>query len=599
MTHQKLCYKNSNFGKFTRLREKLQKRYFQPKFVEQVRAKNDIGQVVSSYIQTTKRGNATWALCPFHHEKTPSFAVNEEEQFFHCFGCGEGGDVIKFVQLIESISYPEAIEKLAERAGLEIPKDENSDEIIYEKKEKDEVLRALKLAMEIYHKNLYLPVAKKAQDYVKARNFKKSDLERFHMGYSDGSNIISNLFKFGVSSKTLVKAGIAGKQGERLYDKLSGRLIFPVLNSFGECVGFSGRILTADANRAKYKNTEQTIVFDKSSCVYAIDLLKEEKRSGNLKRIILVEGQIDVIKMHSFSFRSAVASMGTALTQRHATILKRFCDDITICYDGDTAGEKATARAIDILEAEGFNIKVARLPKGMDPDEFLKTNGREAMEKLLGGALSPVEYKLQLLEEKFDLSKPEGKANYLKGAFAVVSKVETMSEKDVYLKIISRVTDVPIDIVRRDCQNASTNEKEPAEKNVLITNEEGIKKALKFVLKSILNGETFSKLDFDLKDYLSNPLYISILKKFEAHGENFKEFLEEEEKEFVDNLSDFNPPGGKESFNECVWKIVENNLKTRQQLLNEKFKAASSSQERAEILSEINKIIKQLNERKI
>ena len=187
----------------------MQKRYFQPKFVEQVRAKNDIGQVVSSYIQTTKRGNATWALCPFHHEKTPSFAVNEEEQFFHCFGCGEGGDVIKFVQLIESISYPEAIEKLAERAGLEIPKDENSDEIIYEKKEKDEVLRALKLAMEIYHKNLYLPVAKKAQDYVKARNFKKSDLERFHMGYSDGSNIISNLFKFGVSSKTLVKAGIA------------------------------------------------------------------------------------------------------------------------------------------------------------------------------------------------------------------------------------------------------------------------------------------------------------------------------------------------------------------------------------------------------
>ena len=577
----------------------LRKTYYSSKFVEQVKAKNDIVQIVSSYIPTIKKGNVHWALCPFHHEKTPSFAINEEDQYFHCFGCGEGGDVIKFVQMMESSSYPEAIEKLAAKANLEIPKEENSGAIINEKKEKDEVLKALNFAMEIYEKNLYLPLAKKAQDYVKLRNFKKSDLENFHIGFSDGNNLINALVDRGIKKQTLIKAGIAGQNDSRTYDKLSGRLIFPVINSYGECVGFSGRLLEKDPTRAKYKNTEQTIVFDKSSCVYAINLLKEQKRAGNLKQIILVEGQIDVIKMHSNGFKTTVASMGTALTEKHATILKRFCDDVIICYDGDFAGQKATARAIKILQDLRFNIKVARLPKGMDPDEFLKINGKEEMEKLLNSALSPVEYNLNLLAEKLDLTTPQGKAQYLKGAFETISNIQTMSEKDVYLKLISKATDVPIDIVRRDCQNAINISAQPDLKNVLSQNEKAMKKAIKFVLKSILKGETFSRLDFDLKYYLTNPLHISILEKFKNYGQNFESYLDEEEKAFLSELLEFDSPGGKETFNQCVWKIVEENLKLKQQLLNEKFKSATSNSERAEILGEINKIIKQLNERKI
>ena len=481
----------------------MQKRYYPPKFVEEVKSKNDILQIISSYITTTKRGNAYWALCPFHHEKTPSFAINEEEQYFHCFGCGEGGDVIKFVQMIESVSYADAIEKLANRAGLDLPNNENHDDIIMEKKEKDSILKALNLAMKIYEKNLYLPKAKLAQEYVKLRNFKKSDLERFHIGYSFNNEIIKNLLDNGIDKNIILKAGIGGEQNGKLYDKISGRLVFPVLNSFGECVGFSGRILINDKTKAKYKNTEQTIVFDKSSCVYAINLLKDEKRTGSLDYIILVEGQIDVIKMHSYGFKSAVASMGTSFTEKHAAVLKRFCNDIIICYDGDNAGQKATSRAIKILESFEFNVKVARLPKEMDPDEYLKIKGVEGMQILLSNAQTPIEYNLKLLSEKYDLNKPEGKSGYLKGAFDIISKVGTMSEKDVYIKLISEATGVPIDIVRRDFQPGIVSKKLNIIENVS-TSENVLKKAIKFVLKSIIKGETFSKLDFDLKTYLIN-----------------------------------------------------------------------------------------------
>lgn len=577
----------------------MQKKFYSSQWVDQVKEKNDIVQVISSYINVSKRGGVYWALCPFHHEKTPSFAINEDEQYYHCFGCGEGGNVIKFVQQIESISFPEAVEKLAERAGIEIPQFENGEQIIKDKKTKENVLNALNVAMEIYQNNLYLPVAKQAQEYVKMRNFKKSDLDRFHIGYSNGNTLINELLKKGYSIETLEKAGILGGENNKYYDKLSGRLIFPVLNSYGECVGYSGRILEKSDYKAKYKNTEQTIVFDKSSLVYGLNLLKDKKRNEPLNEIILVEGQIDVIKMHSYGFTSTVASLGTALTEKHANILKRVCDNIIICYDGDLAGQKASLRAIPILEKEGFNIKVARLPNGKDPDEFLRENGAKGMENLLNKAISPIEYKLQLLLEKNDISKPEGKATYLKNAIEIVQQVKTHSERDVYLKIISNESGVPIDILRRDCDNHNFKQNENEEKKVLNSVENGNKKAIKFVLKSVLKGENFAKVDFDLKKYLSNPLYISILNKFEEFKENYTSQLSEEEKNFVLDIFQEKTPGGKEYFDQCIWKIVEDNLKTKQLILNEKFKIAETKEERTEILNELKTIINQLNERKI
>ena len=254
------------------------------------------------------------------------------------------------------------------------------------------------------------------------------------------------------------------------------------------------------------------------------------------------------------------------------------------------------------LEKEGFTVKVARLPKGKDPDEFLKEFGKDAMQKLLDNAKTPIEYRLDLLKEKFDVSKPEGKASYLKEAFEILQAVETLSEKDVYLKIISQVSNVPIDILRRDAQSGKKMVETSEEKNVLRTIEDGNIKAVKFALKAIINRETYSKLDFDLEKYLINPIYISILKKVKETNskEEFFEKLDENEKDIVEKILELQSFGeGKEYFNQCVWKIVENNLKTKQQMLNEQYKAATSYDERKEIAEKLNEIIKKLSERKL
>lgn len=577
----------------------MQKKFYSPEFIDEVIKRNDIIEIVSSYIQVVQKGGGYWALCPFHHEKTPSFSINRDEQYYHCFGCGEGGNVIKFVQQIESISFIEAVEKLASKAGLETPDLYDFNKIAAEKKIKAEILSALNSAMQIYKQNLYLPVAKKAQEYVKSRNFKKSDLEKFNIGYSNGNTLIKELLGRNFSEEILEKAGLIGRDGNKLYDKLGNRLIFPILNSYAECVGFSGRILIKDSNKAKYKNTEQTLVFDKSTLIYGLNLIKDKKRNENINEIILVEGQIDVIKMHSYGFTSTVASMGTALTEKHAEILKRLCENVIIVYDGDFAGEKATLRAIDILNKFAFNIKIARLPQGKDPDEFLKENGESGMKKLLNDAVTPVEYKLKLLVEKNDLTKPEGKSIYLQKAIDLVKKIKTHSEREIYLKIISKDCGIPIDILRRDCDHSPLEGKKDEGDKVLNLFENGNKKAIKFVLKSILNGETFSRLDIDLKKYLTNPIYISLLNKFEKYKNNYINELNKEEKDIVLEILQENNPGGKEYFDQCVWRIVENDLKIKQTILNEQFKVCKSSQERAEILNKLKVIIKKLNERRI
>lgn len=582
----------------------MQKKYFPPEWVSELKSKLNIVQVISSYIPVNRKGNLYWASCPFHHEKTPSFAINEDDQFYHCFGCGEGGDVVKFVREIESISYSEALEKLAKTAGMQLPEFEDGEKIAKAVKEKEEILKALNFAMEKYKENLYQPFAKPAQEYVKQRNFKKSDLEKFGIGYANYSSIIDDAKVKGISPEILVKAGIAGKDSEsgKYYDKLSKRLIFPVLNTYGECVGFSGRILEKDPTKAKYKNTEQTPVFDKSSLVYGINLLKNMKRSGELKYIILVEGQIDVISMHSNGFGSAVASLGTAFTEKHSAQLKRICDDIVLLFDGDSAGEKATLRTIGILEKDEFNIKVARLPKGSDPDEFLKEKGKEALQKLLENAKNPIEFNLELFAEKNDVSTHEGKAKFLKQSFELLSKVERMSEKDVYLKLISKMTSVPIDILRRDAQNVNVQAIDINEKSVLISKEDVNTKSVKFVLKSIFNCETFANLDFDIKEYLLNPVHVELLSKFQK-SKNKEEFLSElynEQKKVAFEILNSEGQGeGKEHFHHCLWKIVETTLKVKQQMLMEQYKVVQSYEERKEIAEKLNKIIKQLSERKI
>lgn len=581
----------------------MQSKKLSSEWLNELKAKNDIVTTISSYIPVVKKGRSYWARCPFHHEKTPSFAINNEEQYYHCFGCGEGGDVITFIEKIESISTGEAMRKLAEKTGLEMPIFEGGEAIAKKKKQKDEVLKALNLAKDFYVQNLYKPYAKIAQDYVKSRGFKKSDLDKFEIGYSNSNTVIKYLEENGVSQDTMLLAGIITKtSGGRAYDHLYNRLVFPIFNTFGECVGFSGRLLEKSSERAKYKNTAQTPVFDKGSLIYGIHLLKQAKRKGDLDAIILVEGQIDVIMMHSFGFNSAVASLGTAFTEKHAEQLKKIDENIILLFDSDSAGQKATLRTIDVLKPFGFNIKVARLPIDSDPDEYLKQNGAEGMKKLIAKAKVPVEYQLDLLRESSDISKPNEKARYVRQALDLVVKLETMSERDVYLKIIRDVSGIPIDILRRDANFKKSSQTQKKDANVLINRENGNIKAINYVMQSILRDESFSKLDFDIKNYIFNPVLKSILIKHESNDKkdaNILDVLDENEKKLVNELFNSEYLPDKRYFDESVWKIIEEALLIQQEILNEKYKNSEDREERSAIAEKLRDIINQLKEKKI
>ncbi len=594
----------------------MQNKRYPSEWLGELKTKNDIVATISSYIPLVKRGSQYWARCPFHHEKTPSFAINENDQYYHCFGCGESGDVIKFVEKMESITPGEAIIKLAEKAGLELPALEDREKVAYKKKERDEMIKALNLAKEQYVKLLYEPSAKLAQEYVRKRGFKRSDLERFQIGYAHDNRIIEKLTEKDISREIMLKAGIIGEIDGKIYDHISDRLVFPILNSYGDCIGFSGRTLVKSDYKAKYKNTSQTLVYDKSSSIYGIHLLKEAKKSGLLNEIVLVEGQIDVIMMHSYGFVTTVASLGTSFTEKHAKELKRFSDNLTILFDGDSAGEKATLRVIEILKPFEFNLRIARLPSGMDPDDYLKENGAEKMKEVLKSAKIPIEYKLDLLKEKCDFTKNEDKANYVKKALELISTLETMSEKDIFLKIISENSGVPLDILKRDYKYVGEVRGASEEKKVLRSAEDGNIKAIKYVLLSILKEEVFAKLDFDIKRYLSNPIFINVLTTFEGLRalnrektnkvllEDLIEELDTEEKQFVLDILETNDTervgeSGKKYFDHCVWKIIESDLKMRQLILNEKYKESESREERAQISGQISEIASQLKRKSL
>ena len=303
-----------------------------------------------------------WACCPFHHEKTPSFDVNEENQFYHCFGCHEHGDVIKFVQKMENLPFYDAVKMLAQSVGMQMPETDgaNKDSIEQERKKKARLLGLLKEVAIYYNNNLKNSNAKLALDYMKNRGISTNIATRFGLGCSLGfQDVIDFLKKKGYTEEEMFEAGVvkmrdAGSkyfsENTKYYDAVGGRLVFPIINVYGEVVAFCGRVLEKDAKFAKYINTAETKIFSKGKNLYGINLLKRKNTNFELKNIIVVEGQMDVVSLHSAGFVQAVASMGTALTQDQAKLLKRFVDTVYICYDGDSAGKKATLRGLDILK---------------------------------------------------------------------------------------------------------------------------------------------------------------------------------------------------------------------------------------------------------
>ncbi|MBR6521135.1 MAG: DNA primase [Oscillospiraceae bacterium] len=406
---------------------------FPDSFIEELLARNDISDVVSSYVQLSRKGGNLFGLCPFHNEKTPSFSVSPDKQIYHCFGCGKGGGVINFIMEIENLGYPDAIRFLANRVGMAVPEDDRGESGQLRRR----IVNLNKEAARFYNSLLKEDSGKTARAYLEKRRITPQTATRFGLGAapSQWDALIKAMKRRGYDEYELVQAGLAVKNAKgSVYDKFRDRLIFPVISVSGEVLGFGGRTLSD--SEPKYLNSPETIAFSKRRTLYGINLAKNTKR-GNF---ILCEGNIDVVTLHQAGFDNAVASMGTSLTTDQTRLISRYAKEIIICYDNDPAGIKATDRALEILKNSEFSVKVLKLPdrmvdgekKKIDADDFIKLYGPAAFERLINGSENHIEYKLMNLQSKYDLSSPEEKVEFLKAAGQMIARLSSPVEREVY-----------------------------------------------------------------------------------------------------------------------------------------------------------------------
>ena len=545
-----------------------------PAFLQQLKNKNDLVEVIGGYVHLEKKGGNYWACCPFHHEKTPSFSINAAEQFYHCFGCGVSGDVITFIREIESVDFIDAVRILAERAKLPMPEmNFDTEKTMEEKRRRDAVLRILRETAHFYLDNLNSGHADAHVQYILDRRLSSSVVRKFGLGASlDFKSLPQYLLDKGHSREDILESGAVAlsEKGGRLIDALGGRLIFPVINALGDVVAFGGRVL-GKTDFAKYKNTRETVVFNKSKNLYNINQIKKLKKASGLKDLIMVEGYMDAISLFQAGFCNVVASMGTSLTKDQARLAKRYADDVFISYDGDFAGQKGAIRGLEILRDEQVNVRVVPLPEGLDPDDVIKRQGPEGYRACLDAAMPLVDFKLDVLSRRYDLSRTEEKRAYIAEALKVIGQERSASVREDLLKTLRDKTGTTYESLKRDLEN-EPEAPQPAAEPAAAPREDNadrLVKACRFILASMLFGAKYAK-DFDLSRVrFADPVHTIIadyIQERQKAGERVRasalfELFDENTPELPEILDlslgeRLDGPGAEKYFGDCV-RILE------------------------------------------
>ena len=428
---------------------------FPQSFLDELIARSDIADVVSSYVTLTRKGANLFGLCPFHNEKTGSFSVSPDKQIYHCFGCKKGGGVINFIMEIENLSYPDAVRFLAQRAGMTVPEDDRDGSEQLRRR----LLALNKDAARYYYQVLQSPEGKAVQDYLDRRRISKKVAVNFGMGASPDSwdSLLRAMTQKGYTKTELINAGLVVKnKNGGLYDKFRNRLMLPVIDVRGDVVGFGSRVI--DKSEPKYMNTTETPVYSKRRVLYGLNLAKKTKRPN----IILCEGNLDVVTLHQAGFDNAVASMGTALTVEQTRLLSRYTKELVLCYDNDNAGQLATQRALEMLKNSEFSVKVLRLPRRMvdgeavkqDADDFIKFQGPDAFEHLLSGSENGIEFRMAQVAGKYDLADDQARIAYAAEISEVLSGLENAVEREVYTVRAAEAARLTPEAMRLEVQRA-------------------------------------------------------------------------------------------------------------------------------------------------
>ena len=581
-----------------------------PDFLEELRSKCDIIDVASKYITLNRRGANFWACCPFHNEKTPSLSIKQDGQFFKCFGCGESGNVITLVMKLENVDFLTAVEMLCKQCGMELPTNADTEELHKKKRERDRIFSILKATTEFYHNNLLNSPNSAQAKYLKKRGISDEMIKKFQIGASlDYISLPQHLNKLGYSYSDCVLAGVLGKDEKgNYYDFYGSRLVFPIANGFGDVVAYSGRLVEDNPQKAKYKNTPQTSVFNKSEILFAYNYVRDLKKEHLLDTIILVEGHIDVIACHQAGITNTIGCMGTALTSLHAKKIKQLVENVILCLDGDSAGTAATYKAIDTLKEVGLNVKVVRLNNAKDPDEFIKKFGKDSfLEEIMDG-LDCVDFILKDSAKKYNLTSNLDKNKYINEALNYISKFSTAAEQEIYLSEVQKLVKVPIDALRKSLNKDETKVQEISTQQEIPQNvkENYITESKLMLLASILHKKTNNLQNiaglFTSNDELSE-LYKFLVDKIQNNKDYTVSTLfdnfEIKNNSLIDKVINYVFPS-----NEVYEKYLADTIKRvkvyelEKTLLQTKQKMLSSAtiEEQLVYLKEMQSIEKQINE---
>ena len=579
-------------------------------FLTTLKEKLNIVEVAGNYISLERKGGSWWACCPFHHEKTPSFAINEVDQYYHCFGCGESGDIFKFVQNMENIEFMDAVKLLAERANIEVPQTGfDSRQTVELKRKKDAILKILNDCAHFYLNNLNSGKADEHVAYILKREIPSPIVRRFGLGASlNFYDLPKFLLAKGYDRHDMIDSGAINEVDGKLLDAQGGRLIYPIINAMDEVVAFGGRVLQK-TNFAKYKNTKETLVFNKSKTLYNINLLKKLKKEQTINEVIIVEGYMDTISLYQAGFKNVVASMGTSLTQDQARLLKRYTSNVLISYDGDSAGQNANMRGLDILKSNGLNVKVVPLTDGLDPDDMIKKKGAAAHRYCLDNAMPIIDYKLASVGQGFDLTKTDDKRRYVQEAIKVIRTSDSASEQEDLLKSLSKKSGISYESLNRDLRSVPQTPV-PAPKPVERKDNSSMQdRASRFVVAAFLfgskiaKGEDISKIHFlnGVHDIIAKYIFSKQFLEERIQPSELFEFFDEGTEEYAEltrilDYCDGNALQGEVAakyFKDCVKTLEVANIKAEIVSVQTQIAAETDGERRKDLTSKLQRLINQ------
>ena len=589
---------------------------YSDEIIDEVRQTNDIVDVISQYVRLKRSGRNYFGLCPFHNEKSPSFSVSPEKQIFHCFGCGVGGNVFTFLTKIEGINFVEAVQQLAERSNIQLPTLENNMDSAREEL-KAKVYKVNEFTAKYYHENLYKPESKIAQEYIKKRKLSNETLKSFQIGFSGKfDELYQELKKQGFGEREILESGLVNKNERgQFIDRYRNRLMFPICDVRGRVIAFGGRVL--DDSKPKYINSPENVVYSKGRHLFGLNVAKKYDIK---KRLLIVEGYMDVISLHQRGIHNVVASLGTALTQQQGYLLRNNTEQVVLSYDSDEAGQTAKVRAMEILQNMGCDIRVLQMEGAKDPDEFVIKYGNARFQNLVDKAISVIEFKVKILRQSLNLENTNDKIKFLNEIAKIISKIENNMEKEIYIEKIAKEYDVSKEAIYaevnkmryRDSKDEKVlNKARPVikhiEKNELAEVSESTKKRENTILAILLLGDIniyqIIKQNIKIEDFkydIDNKIARKLYEEFENGNSNINSIIDnlpEDEQNHITMImaEDYGIDDVEKAIDDIIQTYEKEKLEERKYEILELLENQNGQENQKELENELNDIIYKLS----